>query len=80
MPFAIARNPPEGPETLRHLLVALDRLLLRELVEAAAFLEDTMAASGKLDPVLVDLYIDFLRTQGVEVPASRGFRQKLNAP
>ncbi len=44
--------------------------------QAAVFLEDTMAAQGKLDPVLVDLYIDFLRTQGKEVPADRGFAVK----
>jgi len=44
--------------------------------EAAVFLEDTMAAEGKLDPVLVDLYIDFLRTQSVDVPGDRGFQYK----
>lgn len=40
---------------------------------AVVFLEDTMAAQGKLDPVLVDLYIDFLRTQKRDVPDDRGF-------
>lgn len=45
--------------------------------EAAVFLDDTMAAGGKLDPVLVDLYIDFLRTQGVTVPEDRGFAHKV---
>ena len=45
--------------------------------EAAVFLEDTMAGAGKLDPVLVDLYIDFLRTQGVTVPENRGFAWKI---
>lgn len=44
--------------------------------QAAVFLEDTMAAQGKLDPVLVDLYIDFLREQGKEMPADRGFAAK----
>ncbi len=44
--------------------------------EAVAFLEDTMVASNKLDPVLVDLYIDFLRKQGVELPDNRGFDYK----
>jgi hypothetical protein len=47
--------------------------------QAAVFLEDTMAAGGKLDPVLVDLYIDFLRTQGVEVPDDRGLRHRIRA-
>ncbi len=45
--------------------------------EAVIFLEDTMVAEGKLDPVLVDLYIDFLRSQGIEVPRERGFQFKL---
>jgi hypothetical protein len=38
-----------------------------------------MAAAGKLDPVLVDLYIDFLRSQGVTVPEDRGFDHKIKA-
>jgi hypothetical protein len=45
--------------------------------EAVVFLEDTMACAGKLDPVLVDLYIDFLRTQGVALPEDRGFDHKV---
>ena len=45
--------------------------------QAAAFLEDAMASEGRLDPVLVDVYIDFLRTQGLEMPADRGFTYKL---
>jgi hypothetical protein len=44
--------------------------------EAAAFLDDTMAAQGKLDSVLVDLYIDFLRDRGLDIPADRGFGAK----
>jgi len=47
--------------------------------EAVIFLEDTMAESGKLDPVLVDLYVDFLRTQGVDVPDNRGFAWKITS-
>jgi len=46
--------------------------------EAVIFLEDTMVAEGKLDPVLVDLYIDFLRTQAIDVPADRGFQFKFD--
>ncbi len=45
--------------------------------QAVVFLEDTMAAAGKLDPVLVDLYVDFLRTQNVVVPEDRGFEFKV---
>ena len=41
--------------------------------EAVIFLEDNMVTSGKLDPVLVDLYIDYLRIRGTEVPGDRGF-------
>lgn len=44
--------------------------------QAVVFLEDTMAAQGKLDPVLVDLYVDYLRAQCVEVPSDRGFLHK----
>jgi len=44
--------------------------------EAAVFLEDNMVKAGKLDPVLVDLYIDYLRTRGTEVPDDRGFNVK----
>jgi len=47
--------------------------------QAVAFLEDTLAATGRLDPVLVDLYIDFLRSQGVTVPADRGLAYKLKS-
>jgi len=47
--------------------------------EAVVFLEETMAAQGKLDPLLVDLYIDYLRDQGVEVPAGRGFAAKVKS-
>ena len=45
--------------------------------QAVVFLEETMVAEGKLDPVLVDLYVDFLRVQGVEVPDDRGFTFKI---
>lgn len=45
--------------------------------QAVVFLEDTMVAQGKLDPVLVDLYIDFLRAQKKEVPTDRGLAHKL---
>lgn len=45
-------------------------------VDAVCFLEDIMVADGKLDPVLVDLYIDFLRTLHVPVPEGRGFQAK----
>lgn len=44
--------------------------------DAVVFLEETLAAQGKLDPVLVDLYIDFLRDQGAEVPTDRGLAYK----
>jgi len=44
--------------------------------QAVVFLEETMVAQGKLDPVLVDLYTDYLRAQGQEVPADRGFSYK----
>ena len=47
--------------------------------EAVAFLEDTMVAAGKLDPLLVDLYVDDLRLRGVEVPADRGYEFKTKA-
>ncbi|MEI8093630.1 MAG: HD domain-containing protein [Spirochaetales bacterium] len=45
--------------------------------EAVVFLEETMAAKQKLDPVLVDLFIDYLRSNGVDVPDNRGFLYKL---
>ena len=44
--------------------------------EAVVFLEERMAAVHKLDPFLVDLYIDYLRTNGVDVPDDRGFQFK----
>lgn len=44
--------------------------------QAVVFLEDTMVAQGKLDPVLVDLYIDYLRAQCLDVPVDRGFHYK----
>jgi hypothetical protein len=44
--------------------------------QAVEFLEDTMAAQGKLDPVLVDLFIDYLRSQGLEIPEGRGLAFK----
>lgn len=47
--------------------------------QAVVFLEETMAAQGRLDPVLVDLYTDYLRSAGVEVPADRGFSHKLKS-
>jgi hypothetical protein len=46
---------------------------------AAAFLEETMAGQGKLDPVLVDLYIDFLRSRGLDIPEDRGFAAKVRS-
>lgn len=45
--------------------------------QAVVFLEETMAAQGRLDPVLVDLYVDYLRSAGVEVPGDRGFAHRL---
>ncbi len=47
--------------------------------QAVVFLEETMAASGKLDPLLVDLYIDELRLRGVDVPPDRGYAFKTKA-
>lgn len=44
--------------------------------EATVFLDEKMAGQGKADPILVDLYIDFLRSQAIEVPADRGFAFK----
>jgi hypothetical protein len=38
-----------------------------------------MVAAGKLDPLLVDLYVDDLRLRGVEVPADRGYEFKTKA-
>jgi response regulator RpfG family c-di-GMP phosphodiesterase len=44
--------------------------------EAVVFLEEKMAAQRKLDPVLVDLFVDYLRANGIDVPDDRGFQHK----
>ena len=44
--------------------------------EAVTFILDKQVSSGKLDPILVDIFIDFLRESGQELPAELGFTHK----
>ncbi len=44
--------------------------------EAVIFIIDKQVNSGKLDPILVDIFIDFLRASGQKVPDDQGFNYK----
>lgn len=45
-------------------------------VEALVFMYQKIVFSGRLDPIIFDLFVDFLREQNVEVPETLGFSVK----
>jgi response regulator RpfG family c-di-GMP phosphodiesterase len=44
--------------------------------EACRFLQDKMVQGGKIDPVVFDIFVDFLRANGQDVPPELGFAWK----
>jgi response regulator RpfG family c-di-GMP phosphodiesterase len=44
--------------------------------EAVAFMQEKIVDGGKLDPILFDLFVDFLREKDQIVPEGMGFAQK----
>lgn len=45
-------------------------------LDALQFMEGQFVAKGKVDPVLFDLFIDYLRTLGVDLPPDKGLSAK----
>lgn len=46
--------------------------------ETLIFMRDRPLASGRLDPVLFDLFADFIRTQNPAIPSNIGFEQYIH--